>query len=1225
MHRFFFAIHAWVNKYKALAVAAALALLGLMVFFALQIRFTEDISKLIPANGASSQTIKVLNQLNFSDKITIIVQRAPGASDEDLVAYATATCDSLQAQAAPYLKSIQGRVDEAQIGQTIDFVYEHLPLFLEPQDYENLALRINPDSLAQTVSANYKTLISPSGLVARDFILKDPLGLSYRALGKLQQLNTDGAFTLHEGFIMTQDRQQILLFLNPKTAASETEQNSLLAARLYQIRDKLNHEFKGKAQGLYFGPALIAVANAAQIKSDIVLSTSIAMAALMLILILFYRRIFIPLVIFLPTLFGAVFAVAFLCFVKGTISAISLGIGSILIGITIDYSLHIMTHHKHNSNVAVLYKDITMPLVMSSTTTALAFLCLLFVHSEALQDLGIFAAAITVASAFFSLLFVPHLYKPKADNFEHKPNWIDRTAQFSFHRSKWLGWGCAAVVVLCFFTFNKVRFNSDLSALNFIPSEQKTAEKALERSSNLASKSIYLAAYGNSAEAVAQSNRNLYQWLETQRDATRILQFSSLGNIVLPQHIQQQKIAQWQQFWTPERKLTLQRELIKSGAALGFKPESYQAFYDRLSQQDKPIPVTAFAQLPALQLPEFLNEKEGFYTFSSLVKVNPGQREPLMKAVAKMTGIVAIDRQEINESFLDNLKTDFNNLVNYSFIAVLLILFVFFRRVELVLVAAIPIAVTGIVTAGLMGIFGLEFNVFSTIVCTLVFGHGVDFSIFMTSALQKEYTDGRNEMAVYRTSILLAVITTILGIGAMVFAQHPALRSISSVSLVGVFAALIITFIFYPLLFRLLISGRAKKGLAPLELFTLVHSILSFAYFGLGGLLMSVLSLLLKIVPLSAAKKMYAFRWLMSKYMGSVLRTNLFVKQQMRNPQAEDFSKPAVIIANHTSFLDILVVGKLHPKLIYLVSDWVYHSPVFGKALRAAGFYPVSDGIEGSVEHLRPKIEQGYSLVVFPEGTRSQTNEIKRFHKGAFYLAQHFDLDIVPVLIHGNSETLPKGDFIIYDRKITVEILPRIPNTDLQFGADFATRSKKIAAYFKASFAALREELEGPEYFRHELFNAFRYKDPEIEKAAISQLKSNFVLYHMLGKQLAPKARILHWSDDFGQLDALLALQQPQRRITSFTPDVEKRAVAQTLYLNQRRHVEHLESVEQTLGKDFEVTLISTTRDFEQLSLQTTVIILLQTHALLTSVQSAGYRISHQQPNLIVLTRESAL
>ncbi|WP_321539361.1 MMPL family transporter [Flavobacterium piscinae] len=195
----------------------------------------------------------------------------------------------------------------------------------------------------------------------------------------------------------------------------------------------------------------------------------------------------------------------------------------------------------------------------------------------------------------------------------------------------------------------------------------------------------------------------------------------------------------------------------------------------------------------------------------------------------------------MNETFLGQLRDDFTSLINYSLIAVLLILFLFFKRIELVILSAIPIIITGIVTGGLMNLFGLQLNIFSTIVCTMIFGLGVDFSIFMTSALQKEYTYGKSVLPTYRASILMAAITTILAIGALIFAKHPALKSISAVSLIGIFSALIITFVFYPILFNICIVNRTKKGKSPISLRLFLHSSLSFIYYGLGGFIFSFL------------------------------------------------------------------------------------------------------------------------------------------------------------------------------------------------------------------------------------------------------------------------------------------------------------------------------------------------------------------------------------------------
>ena len=126
-----------------------------------------------------------------------------------------------------------------------------------------------------------------------------------------------------------------------------------------------------------------------------------------------------------------------------------------------------------------------------------------------------------------------------------------------------------------------------------------------------------------------------------------------------------------------------------------------------------------------------------------------------------------------------------------------------------------PIVLTGVVTAGILYFLGLELNIFSTVVCTLVFGVGDDFSIFLTQAMQKEHTTGKNELPTYRISIILAVFTTILSIGSLIFAKHPALHFPALVALIGMFSVIIITSTLYPFWFRLFITNRAKKDFLP--------------------------------------------------------------------------------------------------------------------------------------------------------------------------------------------------------------------------------------------------------------------------------------------------------------------------------------------------------------------------------------------------------------------------
>ncbi|WP_282629756.1 1-acyl-sn-glycerol-3-phosphate acyltransferase [Empedobacter sedimenti] len=1156
MHKFFYNIFLKIRANRWLSVLFFVLFLVGCAFFANRLKFEEDITRIIPKDEKNDAMTKVIAQLKFTDKVAVIIEKEKAGTLDDMTAQATDFLDSIQ-PLNNYYNDIQGQYDLDNFASTFDFVHQNLPLFLEKEDYNTLEQKLSEDSIASIVESNYKSLITPTGIVSKEFMLKDPLGLTFVALNRLKEKNLTDDFEVYNGFIVTKDHSKLFLFINPKFSGSETEHNTKFVNRLGEIQQHLNPEYSGKSTLSYFGSSFIAVANAKQIKQDIITTVLISMITLMVILMVFYRKIYIPIIIFIPSVFGFFFALALLYFIQGTISAISLSIGAVLLGITIDYSLHIMTHYKHNSDSKTLFKEITKPLIMSCTTTAIAFLCLLFVKSDVLKDLGIFAGITVIVSGVFSLLIIPHLYHPKQDAVENNSSIIEKLAFFSFHNNKILIGACVLLIIVSCFTFNNVNFDKDLSKLNYVPTDQKIAEQKLETSSNSISKSLYVVNYGNNVEDVLNQNIALTNKLQKAEGKDEILSYNSIQSLVLPISVQQEKIKDWEDFWNSEKVNFVKNEFIKDGKQYGFKEEIYNQFFSIFDKAYKPLKLENYRSFNPSLFEEFVSQKNGFYTISTLVKLKEESRENFIKQYHNKETIV-IDRKQLNENFLGNLVTDFNNLVNYSFIAVLLILWYFFRRIELMIISAIPIALSGLVTAGLMGLFDIKFNIFSSIVCTLVFGHGVDFSIFMTSALQKEYTTGKDEMPTYRTSILLAVITTILAIGALIFAKHPALKSIASVSLVGVVAALVITFIFYPILFRFFISNRPKKGRSPMTLWLAIQSGIFFIYFGLFGTVTSlILRFLMIILPISKEKKYNLFGWGMSTFMKSVLMLKPTVAKKIINPYQEDFKQQSIIIANHTSFLDTLAIGMCTPKIVFLVNDWVYKSPIFGRAVKMAGFYPVSNGVEDNLEEIKTRIGSEFSLMIFPEGTRSKTNNINRFHKGAFYLAEKLKLDILPIYIHGNSEIIPKGDFLISDGHIYSIIGKRIAWNDENYGLTYSERTKKISREYKAKFQEIRDEYEDENYWKQKLFLSFLYKESEIIQVVKQDFNSNKSIYHQLNNAFSKDEKIVHFSNDYGQIDFLLLMQQANRRIISVVEDEEKREISATNYITKIRSLEY--------------------------------------------------------------------
>ncbi len=189
--------------------------------------------------------------------------------------------------------------------------------------------------------------------------------------------------------------------------------------------------------------------------------------------------------------------------------------------------------------------------------------------------------------------------------------------------------------------------------------------------------------------------------------------------------------------------------------------------------------------------------------------------------------------------------------------------------------------------------------------------------------------------------------------------------------------------------------------------------------------------------------------------------------------QAETLEKPAVMICNHQSHVDLMCILMLHPKIMVLTNDWVWNSPFYGRLIRYADFYPVSNGVENAIVKLKSAVERGYSIMIFPEGTRSDDCSIQRFHKGAFYLAEQLQIDLLPVMIHGMGHILPKKEFMLHKGTIHVRVMNRITPQDKRFGNTYVERAKLVGKFYREQYAQLSDKVENADYYRDMVYHNY--------------------------------------------------------------------------------------------------------------------------------------------------------
>ncbi len=149
------------------------------------------------------------------------------------------------------------------------------------------------------------------------------------------------------------------------------------------------------------------------------------------------------------------------------------------------------------------------------------------------------------------------------------------------------------------------------------------------------------------------------------------------------------------------------------------------------------------------------------------------------------------------------------------------------------------------------------------------------------------------------------------------------------------------------------------------------------------------------------------------------------VRIETEGRQNMDPKRTAVFMANHVSNADPLVLVACLPRVAALAKHSVFRIPVVGQAMRLAGFIPVVRGTKQaavSVEAGVRALQAGRSLMVFPEGTRSFTDEMLPFRRGVFLMSLRAGVSIVPVTIIGSREVMRKGDPSIHPGMVRVVI-----------------------------------------------------------------------------------------------------------------------------------------------------------------------------------------------------------
>ena len=159
--------------------------------------------------------------------------------------------------------------------------------------------------------------------------------------------------------------------------------------------------------------------------------------------------------------------------------------------------------------------------------------------------------------------------------------------------------------------------------------------------------------------------------------------------------------------------------------------------------------------------------------------------------------------------------------------------------------------------------------------------------------------------------------------------------------------------------------------------------------------------------------------------------------------------RPAIFLANHQSYVDVPLLFRVPAQFKWMADEGLFQVPVFGWAMRMAGYISVrrGDARNGfrSLERAKGWLARGISIFVFPEGTRSHTGMLGRFQTGAFRLAVSTRTPIVPVVVVGTRQLLPRDSWVFrWGVRLKIRILASVRPEDFASPRELARHVRKM-------------------------------------------------------------------------------------------------------------------------------------------------------------------------------------
>jgi 1-acyl-sn-glycerol-3-phosphate acyltransferase len=210
------------------------------------------------------------------------------------------------------------------------------------------------------------------------------------------------------------------------------------------------------------------------------------------------------------------------------------------------------------------------------------------------------------------------------------------------------------------------------------------------------------------------------------------------------------------------------------------------------------------------------------------------------------------------------------------------------------------------------------------------------------------------------------------------------------------------------------------------------YGTLFLLYFFLTLALFVVLLALVRLLTCFFDPHRVLMHYMLAAYAGMCLWVNILWRYKVKGRKKIVNKKKYVIVSNHQSVLDIFLIFQIYKTFRWVSKIENFQIPLVGWTLLLANYIKLERGKSSSTARMMLDCEKtlarGCPVIIFPEGTRSETGQMRNFKEGAFTIALKTKTDILPIVLDGSVKALPKNGFFLKNTaNLRVQVLDAIP------------------------------------------------------------------------------------------------------------------------------------------------------------------------------------------------------